>query len=180
MTSLIFTLIGLPVLFAVFLAWMIVISKRATRLWAAPNQTDLRGMHLNMPCPVAANNGVGPISGDPLVFGRGTSPSFGLAGVSETSYTPPTGVATGFCSINFEGVWNLTVVAKSSIGGGSLALAPGDKIYADGGTYDITTGCLYGFTLNGNASAGAYFGNTLDAVVAGVTQVVRVRLKQAG
>lgn len=144
------------------------------------NQTDLRGMHLNLPCPAADNAGQGPLSGEPLVFGRGTSPSFGLAGVSETNYTPPTGTPTGFCSVNFEGVFNLSVIAKASTGGASLAFAPGDKVYAAGGTYDIVTGCLYGFTLNGDGTNGTYFGNTLDAIAGGVTQIVRVRLKQAG
>lgn len=144
------------------------------------NQVNLHGNQLTMPVPLAANAGVGPISGDPLVFGRGTSPAFGLAGVAATSYTPPTGTATGSISVDLDGVYALPVVAKSSIGGGSLAIAPGDKVYADGGTYDLTTGCLYGFTLNGNGTAGAYFGNALDAVVAGATTTVRVRLKKSG
>jgi hypothetical protein len=172
-------ILAIPFLVAFALAWVIVISKRAQRAWASANQADLRGMHLNMLCPVADNAGQGPLSGEPLVFGRGTSPSFGLCGVSETNYTPPTGVPTGFCTINCEGVFNLTVVGKSSIGGGGLAFAIGDQVYADGGTYDPVTGCLYGFTLNGNNSAGVKFGVVLDTVASGVTQVTRVRLKQS-
>ena len=144
------------------------------------NQNQEHGWYETMPVPIAANSGVGPIANDPLVFGRGTSPDFGLAGVAETSYTPPSGTATGSISVNFEGVYLLSVVGKDAIGGSNLAIAPGDKVYADGGTYDLTTGCLYGFTLNGNASSGAYFGNSLDAVVAGATTTVRVRLKKSG
>lgn len=146
----------------------------------AQNQTNITGDYLTISAPIAANNGVGPNSGDPLLYGRGTSPGFGLACVAQTSYTPPTGTPTGNISVDLTGVWDLSVVAKSSIGGGGLAIAPGDKIYADGGTYDITTGCLYGFTLNGNSSAGAYFGNALDAIASGQTATIRVRLKKTG
>lgn len=146
----------------------------------AVNQTNINGDYLTIAAPIAANAGVGPISGDPLVYGRGTSPSFGLACVAQTSYTPPTGTATGNISVDLTGVWNLSVVAKSSIGGSSVAIAIGDKIYADGGTYDVTTGCLYGFTLNVNSTGGAYFGNALDAIASGQTAIIRVRLKKTG
>lgn len=144
------------------------------------NQTNIQGMNENLACPAAANSGVGPNSNDPIVFGRGTSPSFGLAGVVQTNYTPPTGIATGFCSIALWGVFNLSVIGKASTGGANLAFAPGDRVYAAGGTYDVTTGVLYGFTLNGDATSGVYFGNVLDAVVAGATTIVRVRLKVNG
>lgn len=144
------------------------------------NQENLRGMHLTVAAPLAANAGVGPISGDPLMIGRGTSPAFGLACVAETSYTPATGVATGNISVSLEGVYFLSVVGKASVGGASLAFAPGDKVYAAGGTYDITTGVLYGFVLNGDGTNGAYYGNVLDAVVSGATTTVRVRLKVSG
>lgn len=140
----------------------------------AVNQTNLRGAHLTMPAPLAANSGVGPISGDPLVFGRGTSPSFGLAGVAETSYTPPTGTATGSVSVSFEGVYNLSCIANNG------TIFPGDRVHAIGGTYDPTTGCLYGFTLSNTATLGEYFGNVLDTVLTGVTAIARVRLKVTG
>jgi len=146
----------------------------------AVNQTNINGDYLTIAAPVAANSGVGPISGDPLVFGRGTSPSFGLACVAQTSYTPPTGTPTGNISVDLTGVWNLSVVAKASVGGGGVAIAIGDKVYAEGGTYDVTTGCLYGFTLTTNATSGVYFGNALDAIASGQTAIIRVRLKKAG
>ena len=141
------------------------------------NQTDIQGMNLTMACPIGANSGVGPISNDPLVFGRGTSPSFGLAGVAQSSYTPPTGVPSGSCSIAFWGVFNLSVVGKASVGGAGLAFFPGDPVYAAGGTYDPTTGCLYGFVLNGDGTNGVKFGVVLDPVLSGATTIVRVRLK---
>lgn len=142
---------------------------------------DYRGVHLTLAAPAAANNGVGPISNDPMMLGKGTSPGFGLAGVCETSYTLPSGLTpTGNVTVDFEGVFFLPVVGKASIGGGGLAFAPGDKVYAAGGTYDVTTGWTYNLTLNGDATNGAYFGNVLDAVVSGQTTTVRVRLKVAG
>jgi hypothetical protein len=100
-----------------------------------------------------------------------------MALVCQSSYTPPTGVASGFCSYAAWGVFNLTVVGKSSIGGGGLAFFPGDTVYADGGTYDPLSGMLYGFTLNGNSTGGVKFGVTLDPILSGATTIVRVRLK---
>lgn len=144
------------------------------------NQQGMHGWDETMPVPIAANSGVGPISGDPLLFGRGTSPAFGLAGVAETSYTPPSGTATGSISVNFEGVYFLSVVGKDAISGSNKLIQIGDKVYADGGTYDPTTGCLYGLTINGNNTSGAYYGNALDQVTAGATTTVRVRLKKSG
>ena len=82
------------------------------------NQTDIQGMNLNLLSPVGANSGIGPLSNDPIVIGRGTSPTFGMAMVCQSSYTPPTGVPSGFCSFAVWGVFNLTVQGKSSIGGG--------------------------------------------------------------
>ncbi len=144
------------------------------------NQYLDQANNITLPVPVAANNGVGPLSGDPLVFGRGTSPGFGLAGIAENDYTPPTGIPTGNIGVKFNGAFFLSVVAKDAISGSSLAIAPGDKIYADGGTYDVTTGCLYGFTLNGNKTTGVYFGNAITAIVAGQTATIPVRLKVSG
>lgn len=147
---------------------------------ASANKCNERGVQLTVAAPIGANSGVGPNSGDPLLIGRGTCPTFGLACVAESSYTPPTGVATGNIAVSFEGVYYLQVVAKSSIGGSSVAIAIGDKIYADGGTYDPVTGMLYGFTLDANSTAGAYFGNALDALTSGATGTIRVRLKVSG
>jgi len=172
-----FSFLMIVILFAVALAWMIVISKRATRLWASTNQTDIQGMNLNLLSPVGANSGIGPLSNDPIVLGRGTSPSFGMALVCQSSYTPPTGTPSGFCSYAAWGVFNLTVQGKSSIGGGGLAFFPGDTVYADGGTYDPLSGMLYGFTLNGNSTGGVKFGVVLDPVLSGASTIVRVRLK---
>lgn len=147
----------------------------------AANKALERGVAVTMPVPSADNAGLGPVSGEPLMFGTGTAPGYGLAGVAQNSYTPPTGVPTGTVSVDFEGAYNLTVIAKSSLSPSTgKAINPGDKIYADGGTLDTTTGCLYGFTLDVNSSSGIYYGNSLDALTSGSSGVVRVRLKVTG
>ncbi len=148
----------------------------------AVNVRDARAEFLDIAAPIAANSGVGPNSGDPLIFGLAHSPSASKACVAQTSYTPPGGLTpTGRISVAFVGSFNLTVSAKSSINPGTgVAINPGDRIYADGGTTDATTGILYGFTLNANSTTGWYFGNAQDALASGQTGVIGVILKVGG
>lgn len=142
----------------------------------AANQNLARAEFITMPVPAADNAGAGPLTGEPLMFGN--TPA--MAAVAENSYTPPTGIPTGNVGCAFIGSFLLSVTAKSSLSPSvNKAVAPGDRVYADGGTYDAVTGCTYGFTLDAN-SGGYYFGNALDAVVAGATTTIRVRLKVAG
>lgn len=146
----------------------------------AVNECYVRGENLTMAGPLAANSGVGPISGDPLMIGASSGGR--LAVVAETSYTPPGSLTpTGNITVKDVGVFFLTVTAKTSLSPStSAALKPGDRVFADGGTLDTTTGILYGFTLDGNSSTGVYFGNTLDALTSGTTAVLRIRLKVGG
>lgn len=153
----------------------------------AVNEVNFRGTMLTVAAPIAANSGVGPISGDPLIIGTGTSPTFGIACIAETSYTPATGTATGNIAIKTEGVFQLSVLPQTAPNGGSNhAIAPGDRIYAgNDGTYDATTGIYYGFTLCGAggvaAASGIHFGNSLDTLAGGSTPAkIRVRLKNGG
>ncbi len=149
----------------------------------ATNEANRRGENLTIAVPSAPHSGAGPASGDPLIIGTGTSPSFGLAAVVENSYTQPSGlVATGNVPLQFIGVFFLTVKGLlDNHGGGNLAINPGDRVYADNdGTRDATTGVYYGFTLDGSKTSGIYFGNALDAVSSGATTVIRVRLKVGG
>jgi hypothetical protein len=143
------------------------------------NQANPRGEFLMMAVPIAANGGVGPISGDFLLFGDDDG---ALAGVAQNSYTPPTGVPNPEgIGVQFIGVFFLPVVAVDGLSpANSVAIQPGDRIYASGGTYDATTGCTYGATLDHNEATGMYIGNALDAVVAGQTTTIRVRLKVTG
>ena len=153
----------------------------------AQNEVNFRGTQLTVLAPIAANSGVGPNSGDPLIFGTGTSPSFGIACVAETSYTPPSGLTpTGYIAIKTEGVFSLLVTPQQSPGGTSQTIKPGDRIYAaNDGSFDATTGCYYGFSLcpgGGIAAAsGIHFGNSLDTLTGGATKgYIRVRLKNGG
>ena len=153
----------------------------------AVNNIFNRGVEFTIAAPIAANSGVGPISGDPLIIGTGTSPSFGIACVAETSYTPPSGAATGNITVKTEGVYQLPVMpAQAPNGTTHQAIAPGDRLFAgNDGKYDATTGVYYGFTIcaaGGVAAAsGIYFGNSLDTLAGGGTAVkIRVRLKNDG
>lgn len=148
----------------------------------ASNEAIDRAEVFTIAAPIAANGGLGPIANDPLIIGLAHSPSAALACVAETSYTPPGSLTpTGNISVKLVGAFFLTVAAKSSINPGSgVAINPGDRVYADGGTQDTTTGVLYGFTLNANSSTGWYFGNALDAIPSGQTATIRVRLKVGG
>lgn len=143
------------------------------------NQANPRGEFLMMAVPVADNSGAGPVSGEALMFGDVTAGN--LCGVAQNSYTPPTGIPNPEgVGVQFIGVFFLTVLGSTQVSPiAGHALNPGDRVYADGGTYDATTGCTYGFTLDANSSA-PYFGNTLDAVLSGALTTVRVRLKVNG
>ncbi len=141
------------------------------------NECNPRGEALTMASPVADNGGIGPIANEAVMFGSVALHK--LAAIAATSYTQPGSlVPTGNVGFKFIGVFFLTVTAKSVLSPGtSTAINPGDAVYADGGTYDATTGMTYGFTLDVNSSTGSFFGYCLDAVTAGVTQIARVLLK---
>lgn len=138
-----------------------------------------RGEFMMMAVPTAPNGGDGPNSGDPLMFG--SAASIGLSCVASNSYTPPTGIPNPQgIGCQFIGVFFLSVIALDGLSPASgVAINPGDKVFADGGTLDATTGCYYGFVLDGNTAA-RYFGNALDAIPSGQTAVIRVRLKVTG
>lgn len=146
------------------------------------NNANPRGEFLMMAVPTADNNGLGPISNEPLLFGNLTNSGGNLAGVAQNSYTPPTGIPNPQgIGVAFIGVFFLSVVGLDGLSPATpKALAPGDRVYASGGTYNAATGCTYGFTLDANGNTGVYFGNVLDTVVAGQTTTVRVRLKVGG
>jgi len=144
----------------------------------AANEALERADQFTIAAPAAANSGVGPISGDPLLWGLFNSPSNGVPMVAETSYTPPGSLTpTGTITVKRVGAFFLSVQAKTSINPGTgSAINPGDQLYADGGTTDPTTGFLYGFTINKNSSTGWKFGRAMDAVTSGQTATIRVML----
>ncbi len=145
------------------------------------NKADPRAEFLTTPVPLAANGGIGPISGDPLMFGIANSPSAAMAGVASTSMTPPGSLLpTGNIGVDFIGAFFLSVTAGDGTPGTGKAINPGDRVYAFGGAIDAVTGCLYGFSINTNSQVGWYFGNALDPIASGQTATIRVRLKVGG
>lgn len=144
----------------------------------ATNEALQRAESFYIAAPIAANSGVGPNAGDPLIWGLANSPSNSVALVAETSYTPPGSLTpTGNIAVKSVGAFFLSVVAKTSINPGTgKAINPGDPVYADGGTQDTTTGILYGFTLNVNNSTGWFFGHAMDAIASNQTATIRVKL----
>jgi len=135
----------------------------------ATNQAIDGRWHINVPVPSAVTVGmpilVGTLSGvvlalQPIAAGQG-------------SFTTAT-VDLG------EDCYNLTVIGQSSQSPNSVqAIKPGDELFASG-TYDATTNVTYNLTID-KTRGNTPFGNSLDAVGAGVTSTsCRVRLKDGG
>lgn len=140
----------------------------------ASNKVGERGTPLQFTVPAAA----AVKSNDPLLLGS-------LAVVANESDGDATRPSTGIISGDLEGVFNLSVVAKTSLSPSTgSAVNPGDKIYADGGTLDANSGITYGFTLDKNSS-GTLFGTAVSItggngplITSGSTATIAVRLKE--
>lgn len=143
------------------------------------NNANARGEFLMMAVPTADNAGAGPVTNEPLMFGA--TSTGGMCGIAQNSYTPPTGIPNPEgIGVAFIGVFFLSIAANDGASPpNGIAIKPGDKIFAVGGTYDATTGCTYGFTLCAS-TGGKYFGNALDAIPSGQIATIRVRLKVSG
>lgn len=120
-------------------------------------------------------------SGAPLIFGKGTRAIACVACEPQTNVAPiPTyDSGSGYITVDCEGVYNLTVKAftQGSPSAGAQ-IRPGDAVFADGGTFDATTGLTTGITLDVDTN-GTFFGIALDGLAAGTTGVIRVLLKNA-
>jgi predicted RecA/RadA family phage recombinase len=89
------------------------------------------------------------VSGQPVLIGGI------LAAVALDNYQANEGGTTFL----FGGTFNLPVYGLSVLSPPTgAAIAPGARVYADGGTTDATTGVLYNFSLDAN-SGGILFGN---------------------
>lgn len=119
-------------------------------------------------------------SGSVLLFGKGTK---AIACVAETaqaaSGTPTYDSNSGYITVQTTGAVNVSVKGQTqSSPSAGAAINRGDAVYADGGTYDATSGITYGSTLDGDSN-GTFFGIALDPVSAGATTTIRVLLKNA-
>lgn len=129
-------------------------------------------------------SGVAITSGSLYLLGRNQgSRNHIIAGVAATSQpasgTQPFDTNAGYFTLDCEGVFNLSVIAQTSKSpSAGAAIAPGDEIFADGGTYDVVSGITYGNTLDADAN-GTFVGIALDAIAAGQTATIRVILKNA-
>ena len=123
-------------------------------------------------------SGVNISSGQPLVFGE-TAGLPCVATEAQNTANPAYDNASGYLTVDCEGVYNLTVLGETlgSVSAGA-ALNPGDKVFFSGGTYDKTSGITYGGTLCADPN-GTFFGRVLQAVAAGATVTVPVILRNA-
>lgn len=97
------------------------------------------------------------VSGDPVVIGE-------MAGVALTDYDAGDGKA----SIDFAGVWLLSV--KGVNNAGNVAVAVGDPIFfVSGDTPKLS-----------KKSSGVFFGYALEVVSSGATTTIKVRIPHSG
>ena len=144
------------------------------------NQERLSCIQLQMPTGVAIASGV------LVLFGRSqTSATNPMAGVTQdaqpASFNPlvPYDSNSGYLTVDFEGVYNLSVSAFASKSPSAGAqIRPGDAIYADGGTFDVNTGITYNNSLDCDSN-GTFVGRALDGIAAGQTATIRVVLRNA-
>ncbi len=121
-------------------------------------------------------------SGAAVLFGNAAGSTKPMAGVlqeSTNSANSPQNANVPFMTVDFEGVYNLTVsavVQKSPSAG--AAINPGDAVFYDGGSYDPNTGMTTGGSLNVDTT-GVLFGRSLDALAAGQTGTLRIILRNS-
>lgn len=124
-------------------------------------------------------SGVNINSGDVLLFGQGTKTMVGVAETAQNTTNPPYDDNSGFITMQVTGAVNVSVTgsAQKSPSAGA-AINRGDKVYADGGTFDPVSGLTYGSTLDADPN-GTFFGLAMDPVVAGATSTIRVIMKNS-
>ena len=148
----------------------------------ATNKNQERFATFELGVPQSAGVAVAIASGAAVLFGNAANSSRPMAGVTAeatNSANYPYNENVPFITVDFEGVYNLTVSAttlKSPSAG--AAINPGDAVFYDGGTYDVATGLTYGGTLDVDTS-GVFFGRSLDALAAGQTGTLRIILRNS-
>ncbi len=123
--------------------------------------------------------GVTIASGAVLLFGKGTKAIACVAQTAQVSTNPVYDSNSGYITVQTTGAVNVSVKGQvqssASVGG---AINRGDAVYADGGTFDGTSGITTGSTLDADSN-GTFFGIALDPVAASATTTIRVLLKNA-
>jgi len=118
-------------------------------------------------------------SGAVLLFGKGTKAIACVAENAQNTTLPPYDSNSGYITVQTTGAVNVSVKGQTqSSPSAGAAINRGDAVYADGGTFDATSGITYGSTLDGDSN-GTFFGIALDPVAAGATTTIRVLLKNA-
>lgn len=142
----------------------------------AANKALERGTPLQFACPSTVTSGAACVLRGTLATASEGGRPTGMPMVANEDYQS----ATGRASFDLGGAFLLAALAESAESPVvNSAIAPGDRLYANvnTGTFDATTGFFTGFTIDKNQS-GIYFGNALDAVAAGLTATIRVRLRE--
>lgn len=148
----------------------------------ASNKAYDSGQPLQLPMPAAVK------SGDLVIFGKGEAASEGvhdlLVGVANADATDVFSNVQAFTSFDTCGAFYLPVLGEAGCPLAGHPLKRGDRVYGDlsTATYDSTTNCWTGATIDGN-SGGVFVGWLLDDVSAfacpAVSANVRVVLKGA-
>ena len=123
--------------------------------------------------------GVNIASGALLIFGRGTHAMACVAQEAQNTTNPPYDSNDGYITVKATGAVNLSVhgnVSSSPSAGG--AINRGDPVFADGGTFDLTSGITTGSTLDADSN-GTFVGIAQDPVAAGATTTIRVILRNS-
>jgi hypothetical protein len=139
------------------------------------NQERLSTLQLLAP----ANTNIA--SNAPIILSQppGTHYACGVAVEAVNTTNPIYDENDSYFVADFEGVYNLTVKAQTSGSpSAGAAIKPGTAIYADGGTFDLTSGVTTGITLSVD-TGGTFFGMALDTLAAGTTGTIRVILKNS-
>lgn len=119
----------------------------------ATNQVFVPGNRLSLVCSQPAT----PASGDPVLVGQ-------IPGVALTDEAEG-GNATGYTSIQTDGVWDLSVKGENNAG--NTAVAVGDILYYDSAAT---------VKINKDNTNGVRYGYALEAVDSGATATIRVKV----
>ena len=118
-------------------------------------------------------------SGALLLFGHGKYVIPCVAAEAQNTTNPPYDSNSGYITVDPEGAFNLTVIAQTQKSpSAGAAINRGDPVFADGGTFDVTSGITYNNTLDADSS-GTFVGIALDPLAAGTTGTIRVLLKNS-